>query len=804
MNSFTVNKEVICYHCGDICASKAIVKDDKFFCCNGCKTVYELLTENQLYTYYDLENSPGVSAGIPQFKDKFSYLDDQAVTSQLMEFNEGEISKVTFFIPSIHCSSCIWLLEKLYRLSPAITNSRVNFVKKQVTIIFNNKDISLRQVAELITSVGYEPEINLKSLDEKVQASDNRKLYLKIAIAGFAFGNSMLFSLPDYLDSDQSLTLNLVTLFAILNIILAVPVLFYSASDYFISSFKGLKKKILNIDVPISLGILALVSRSLYEIFTASGTGYFDSFNGLVFFLLVGRLFQEKTYATLSFERDYKSYFPVSVTILDNNREKIIPISKLDAGDIAILRNQELIPADAILLSDEASIDYSFVSGESEPVPKSKDDNLFAGGRLIGNSVKIKIVKQVSQSYLTKLWNNDVFEKESNNELSHLSDTVAKYFTIAVLFTALFAGLYWMNINGHAAVNAISAVLIVACPCALALSIPFTFGNAMRIYSRNKFYIKNIHTIERFKSISYIIFDKTGTLTWQKKPEIDFTASLSDYNKLLIKSLVHNSVHPLSRYIYNFLPGSTLLPVRDFVEISGKGIMGEVDGHKILMGSSEWIGESAISEFDEQASCVHVSTDGEYKGTFIIKSQYRKGLNSVLKSLAHLYKIAIISGDNARGKSYFKNLFKKHKIEGEIYFNQSPFDKLNFLLRHQNAGERTLMVGDGLNDAGALKQSDLGISISEDINTFSPACDAILEASNFRMLPVFFKYARINYFIVIASFVLSFAYNSIGIYFAVSGGLSPLIAAILMPLSSITVVAFATFSTRIFAKKLGL
>ena len=804
MSPSSVTKKTVCYHCGDVCSTKIIFKDDKAFCCEGCRTVYELLTENELYTYYDLENAPGINADTPQFKDKFSYLDDKTVTLQLLEFHEGDISKVTFFIPSIHCSSCIWLLEKLYHLSSAITNSRVNFVKKQVTITFNHNEISLRQVAELITSIGYEPEINLKSLDKQVQDHDSKKLYIKIGIAGFAFGNSMLFSLPDYLDSHQSLTFNLVTLFAVLNIILAVPVLFYSASDYFISSVKGLKKKLLNIDVPISLGILALITRSIYEIATGTGTGYFDSFNGLVFFLLLGRLFQEKTYTTLSFERDYKSYFPVSVTVLQDNKEKIIPISNLDVGDTVVLRNQELIPADAILLSDEASIDYSFVSGESDPVLKNSADILFAGGRLTGHSVQIKITKQVSQSYLTKLWNNDYYEKDTNDRLSHLSDTVAKYFTFAVLIIAALSGIYWINTDITTAINVVSAVLIVACPCALALSIPFTFGNAMRIFGRNKFYLKNIHTIERLKNITYIIFDKTGTLTWQKKPEITFSTELDKNTKQLIRSLVHNSVHPLSRYIYNDLPASSLLQVDDFVEISGKGIMGNIDGYKIFMGSAEWVGEISQKDLDERASNVHISVDGKYLGHFSIKSKYRKGLKSVLKSLSKFSKIAIISGDNAREKSFFKNLFKKYNIEGEIYFNQSPYDKLNFLLRHQNAGESTLMVGDGLNDAGALKQSDLGVSISEDINTFSPACDAILDANKFQMLPVFFKYARLNYFVVIASFVLSFMYNSIGLFFAVNASLSPLIAAILMPLSSITVVAFATFSTRIAAKRLGL
>lgn len=804
MRHTSLNSKTICYHCGDECTTKNIVKDEKYFCCYGCKMVYELLSENDLYTYYEIEKTPGINANTPLFKEKFSYLDDESVAAQLLEFNDGGISKVTFFIPSIHCSSCIWLLEKLYRISPSIVNSRVNFVKKQVTITFKNLEISLRKVAELITSVGYEPEINLKSLDQKIHAADNKKLYIKIGIAGFAFGNSMLFSLPHYLDSAKNLDLDFLTVFAALNIILAIPVLFYSASDYFISSYFGIRKKILSIDVPISIGILALVSRSIFEIISGTGTGYFDSFNGLVFFLLIGRLFQEKTYATLSFERDYKSYFPVSVTVIENNKEKTIPVSKLDIGDVVMLRNQELIPADAILLSKEASVDYSFVTGESEPVLKNEQNRLFAGGRLTGQSVKIKIIRKVSQSYLTKLWNNDIFHKEVPNPLSNLSDGIAKYFTVAVLFIALVSGLYWINYNTKTALNVVSAVLIVACPCALALSIPFTFGNALRILGRNKFYLKNSNVIERLKTISYIIFDKTGTLTWQKRPEIFFSPEMDTYTGQLIKTLTHNSVHPLSRYIYNFLPSCELLPVNDFVEISGKGILADVSGKKIMMGSADWIGISDIHNDDPVASAVHVSIDGQYTGCFTIRSRYRQGLKKVLGQLSKFYKIAIISGDNAREKEYFKNIFKNYNIKGDIYFNQSPFDKLNFLLHQQNAGENTLMIGDGLNDAGALKQSDLGISISEDINTFSPACDAILDANKFKELPLFFKYVRSCYFIVIASLILSFLYNFIGLFFAVTASLSPLIAAILMPISSITIVTFATVSTRISANRMGL
>lgn len=803
MNNPLIQNKNHCYHCGDRCNNPVTEKDGKIFCCMGCKMVFELLSVNNLYTYYELEKNPGVSSSKNIFKEKYSFLEEESIKHHILEFSDNGISKVTFFVPSIHCSSCIWLLEKLYKLSPAITNSRVNFVKKRVAITFLDEQISLRQVAELMAAVGYEPEINLKDLDEKKQNLTQKELYVKIAISGFAFGNSMFFSLPGYLDSLNALSTGFKNFFAALNILLAIPVLFYCASGFFISSYKGLKKKVLNIDVPISLGILALVFRSLYEIITGLGPGYFDSFNGLIFFLLIGRLFQEKTYATLSFERDYKSYFPISVTTVDGNLEKNCPISGLNVGDIVLLRNQELIPADSILLTDNTTIDYSFVTGESQLVNKNKDDTLYAGGRLTGSSVKIMILKKVSQSYLTKLWNNDIFKKEEADKLSELSNTVAKYFTIAILTIALLSGLYWINMGFGSAINVVSAVLIVACPCALALSIPFTFGNALRVFGKNLFYLKNIKTIERLKSISYIIFDKTGTLTVTKKPRIKFSKKISKKEEQLIKSLVHNSVHPLSRHIYDFLPESKILPAMDFVEIGGKGMLAVIEKKKIMMGSAEWVGLNSDLE-NENSSLVHVAINDDYCGNYSIKTRYRAGLKAVLKDMSKIGKITIISGDNTGEKAILKQVFKNQNIEGDFYFNQSPYDKQNYILSLQNSGEKTLMIGDGLNDAGALKQSDVGISISDDINAFSPACDAILNANKFKLLPLFLRYAKSNYNTVIASFVLSFLYNSVGLFFAVSGSLSPLVAAILMPLSSITIVVFATFTTRFYARKLGL
>ncbi len=762
-----------------------------------------MLEENNLCTYYDLDKNPGASMKTPLFREKFAYLDDALVIRQLVDFSDAGMSRVTFYIPAMHCSSCIWLLEKIYKLNPAIVQSRVNFVKKEASFTYKDSEISLRELVELLASIGYEPHISLKDLDEKKEKKANHSLYLKIGIAGFAFGNSMLLNFPGYLDAGNSLTPQFKYIFGYLNILLSVPVLFYSASGYYISAFKGLRRRILNIDVPIALGITVLLGRSVFEIVTQSGAGYLDSFNGLIFFLLLGRLFQDKTYATLSFERDYKSYFPVSVTVIEAGEKKVIPISGLSIGDVVLLRNQELIPADALLMSDRAAIDYSFVTGESEPVTKYKNEMVYAGGRLQGAAVEMRIIKHVSQSYLTKLWNSDTFRHEEEHPLSDLSDKVAQYFTIVVLMIAALAGIIWYQVEWHKAIDVISAILIVACPCALALSIPFTFGNVMRVFGRNKFYLKNAAAIEKIWGINHIVLDKTGTLTWQSKPQVVCSFDADEEQQSLIRSLASQSIHPLSRFIADHFARAANRHVEHFEELPGKGISGEVDGHIVRMGNKEFVAGDRPVEFPEDSSVVFISIDGRYLGYIKIKNKYRPGIEKFLLQLKKHYKISLITGDNASEKDYLYNLFTKLNIEATMKFHQSPHDKREYILHLQDSGDKPLMIGDGLNDAGALKQSDLGVSISEDINAFSPACDAILDAGHFTWLPQFLRYGRTGYRIVLLSFGISFLYNIVGMGFAVSGYLSPLVSAILMPLSSISVVVFTTLATRYTAGKMG-
>jgi Cu+-exporting ATPase len=799
-------KNLKCFHCGEVCPDNNYHTGDKYFCCAGCKTVYELLNENNLSNYYTIMDMPGVSFK-GQHSKRFDFLEDREVIEKLVDFRNEELMIVTFNIPQMHCSSCIWLLENLYKLNPGVNSSKVDFLKKQIEVKFYHKKISLRELVELLASTGYEPVIQLDSIEKK-KAKLNKKLYYKIGIAGFCFGNIMLLSFPEYLSIDIHETFYR-NLFGYLNFILALPVFFYSASDYFISAYKGLRSKIVNIDFPLALGITILFVRSAFEILTRSGAGYFDSMTGLVFFLLIGKVFQEKTYSYLNFERSYKSYFPLAVHVKRGNGEISVPVSKLKVGDRIIIRKNEIIPADSILFAGYGRIDYSFVTGESRPVQKVLGELIYAGGRQLSGVIELEVVKEVSQSYLTQLWNNDNFTKKSDSEFENFTNKVGKYFTLTVLSIASIATAYWMQFSSSTALNVLTAVLIVACPCALALSIPFTLGNSLRVLGRNKFYLKNISVIENLSKIKTIVFDKTGTITETGKANVKFVGpELNPFQHEIVKSLVRNSTHPLSISIYDYLKSRKFYEVEEFEEYAGRGISGFVLGNLIKTGSLNFVIEDfsktpdlGTYDPDEFSSRVYLSINSNIVGYFNISNLYRKGFEKVTNQLKDRYELAVLSGDNENER---ENLEKYFGGDSKLYFRQQPSDKLNFIMKIKSADNKVLMIGDGLNDAGALAQSDVGTAVTENISYFSPACDAILDASSFSKIPAFLNVSRISVKIIYLSFIISFLYNIVGLSFAIEGMLSPIVAAILMPLSSISVVSFATLATNFMAKRKGL
>ena len=779
-----------CFHCGNLCQEELLF-EEKVFCCVGCKTVFEILQESGLSTFYKLNERPG-SQIKSSASGKYDYLDQTEIETKLLLFEEGDLAKIRFQLPQIHCSSCLWLLENLYRLNSGVKSTQVNFVAKEAEITFNRAEISLKNLAELLDRIGYPPLISLHEEKTQQERKQKSKIVVQIGIVGFCFGNIMLFSFPEYLGIDASFS-SFQNTFKWLNLLLSIPVLVFGAKSYLVSAYKSVRSQSLNIDVPIALGIFALYFQSLYEILTNTGAGYFDSFAGLIFFLLIGKWFQQKTYAAINFERDYKSYFPIATIRKNGDELESITLDKIDVGDTLLIKNNELIPSDAILLSEEARIDYSFVSGESVAIKKQKGDKLFAGGKQIGSAIEITVVKNVENSYLTRLWNNPIFSQ--TKERKSLSDVISKYFTLSILLISVVAGTVWYQLDPSKTVFVITSILIVACPCAIALSVPFTYGNGLRYLSKRLFFLRSSNVIEALTDINEIVFDKTGTLTQSDQLGVKWEGvALSEKQKSAIATLTFQSSHPLSKRIFSFLktPISTD-SLENYQEFSAKGISADINDCPYKVGNSGWVG--VVDESNKTK--VHVVENETYLGAFVFGNIYRTDIEQLLTKLRTKYRIHILSGDNDSEKDYLKNL----SPDLILNFNQSPQDKLNYISKLQESGAKVLMLGDGLNDSGAIRQANVGIAVVDDAYAFSPASDGILNGSELFKLFDFIQFTRYCKNVVLASYGFALIYNITGLYFALSGQLTPLIAAILMPLSSISSVLLVTLLVNLKSKK---
>ena len=466
------------------------------------------------------------------------------------------------------------------------------------------------------------------------------------------------------------------------------------------------------------------------------------------------------------------------------------PVSSINIGDALIIHNQEIIPADSKLLSAIGHIDYSFITGESTPVELIKGGMIYAGARVLGPTLKVEVKREISRSALLRMWNAEPVSK-SESKLLHVSSVFAKYFTAFTIGLAILGGMLYLP-DISSAINVFTAVLIIACPCALTLAGPFTLGNIMRLSAKKGVYFKNPETVMEFGSGSSIVFDKTGTLTSSLEGQVEYEGNilLRDDIEMIISGCLA-STHPKSRMIAAWLSKrndiGNLSGIRCdmFKEIPGSGWTSHFRGHEIQIGSSEFIKQTT--------ECgVFLSIDGIQYGRFMMYEGPRKGILPMLKRLKDDVTITtfLLSGDDDKHAYHYESGFEG---EHSLRFYQSPEQKAQFIdaLHAQKEDEVIVMVGDGINDAGALKKSNVGIAVTEHISSFTPGCDIVMSSNALLYFDMLKKYAQSGSSVIMGAFLISVMYNTIGLTLALMGILTPLLTAILMPVSSLTVIGFS-------------
>jgi Cu+-exporting ATPase len=729
--------------------------------------------------FYQYEPMSGSKPGKDRV-DKYAFLDLPEIRARYVSFENKQQVRVTLSLPSIHCSSCIYLLENLQKIQAKILRVQVHFARKEAAIIMT-PEFELSELALLLNYIGYPPDF---SKHEKSKSKQDRTFLFQLGIAGFAFGSIMLWSTPDYFGLGKE-NPEFRDFTALLSFLASLPVLLFSARPYFISAYKALRSKSINLDVPITIGIIALYTQSVLQIFSWQGAGYMDSFAGFIFFLLIGKWFQNITYASLSFDRDFSSFFPVAIQRIKADQSKeIVPVEKLRIGDVIEVRNEEIIPCDSELLSDETFIDYSFVTGEALPILIKKGTLVYAGGQVQGMASRMEVKASTNRSHLTQIW-NETKDKTPKNQLIRYQDRISRYFLVILLMIATISGIAWYFIDPSAIFRVVVAVLIVACPCALALSAPFTLGNAMRALGKAGLYLKNTSIVEALTSIDTIVLDKTGTLTDPTSYQISIQRNdLQQQEFDVFVNMAQHSTHPLSRALALAYPDSKTLELAQIEEVKGQGIRAVFEHKTYLLGSANFVGEKHLGKGSE----LFFKIDERITHLLFSSSWRITAIQSILESHgpANCY---VLSGDQSQDKA---ELLQLGFLDAHLFFELSPQQKAVQIQALQKSGKQILYVGDGLNDVGALGCAEIGIALSEDMFRFTPSSDAILEAKALAQLPQLISIGRYAKRVLQICLAFSLSYNIFGLSIAISGQLTPLIAAILMPISSITIVLLST------------
>lgn len=766
-----------------------MVSSDGPFCCSGCASVFTILQTRGFGGYYACRVPPGVSQRTRESRadDHFAILDEADTAREFLLSLSADQARAIFRVPGLHCASCVWLVEQLWRVVPGVAKSEVDLMRRTVRIDFDPAATSLRRIAEALTAIGYEP-----SLDPETQAQRSgirRTLLLKIGLAGFAFGNVMIFSFPQYL-SGKPVEAPFRQLFDSLNLALSVVVLLYSASDYFRGAWAALSRRGITLDVPVALGLAVMFVRSTADIAAGTGTGYFDSFTGLVFFLLIGKLFQEKAFDAIAFDRGVRSFLPLYARVMRDGVLVTRPIQDIAPGDTVHVRPNEVVPADAWLLDDHAEVDQAFITGESEPIAVARGEMVRAGARIVGRGARLTAQRPASQSTLVELWAHPVLQRTKAHWLADVAARFGAWFTLIAVGLAVAGAVAWWP-DVRLSLEVATAVLIIACPCALTLAAPITLGTAAGVLGRAGCYLKSPAVALDLSRINHVAFDKTGTLTATERTTDIERDGLTPAEWHLIRSLASHSTHPVSRALAEApTTAPSDLLVRSVTEVAGQGIAGRVGRHQVAIGRPEFVAaqagvtRSTLPPAGDLLGWTLAAVDGRV-GRFRLTHATRPGVEGMLARLGRRFRLSLLSGDHARHADLWRGWFR------EPTFDQSPADKLTAVKAAQDRGDHVLMVGDGLNDTGAFAAADVGMAVSDDTACLVPACDVVIQGHQLTSLPAFLTYARRARHVIVLCFLVSIAYNVLGLTLALRGDLTPLVTAILMPVSSLTIIGLS-------------
>ncbi|TGK37428.1 cadmium-translocating P-type ATPase [Leptospira gomenensis] len=795
----TISKTVNCYHCNtpinderDVVLGEISGKRESF-CCAGCKTLATLLVSHGLTQFYALRGSERLEP-IQETKERDENLEIESVYEEYVNKLENGYYETLITIGKIHCSACVWLNEKVLSAREGVREVRINFATGRMKLTYDRKLITLDEIFSLIRSIGYEPSLYSPLKAEKSIGVFSKDIFYRMAVAGFSWGNIMLFSVGLYTGYFSGIEAEFKKLFHYVSWIFATPAYLYAGYPFYKGAVESIKRKMLTMDTLLFSGVSLAYFYSVYVTLTDRGEVYFDSVCTIYFFILIGK-FLESAIRLKAGRKvgELLSTLPQEYSVLSVGKEIRIAPGKIQRGDRLILKNGNRVPVDGIVRIPQAYFDESFLTGESEPVVRKQGDPVLSGSICLSSNAEIEATTTAKESTLSRISALIETSLQAKPKLQRTTDRFSAHFIRVVIAIAIATfcifGFYKQDWEA-ATLNTIS-VLIVACPCALGLAVPaaYVVGNLM--HGTKGILVKNPDSMEILSRATRIYFDKTGTLTSGKLAvRNEWFSEPKRKNEFysLVYSLESASSHPLAESLKREITLKerpdrlTTISWKEIREIPGAGMEGTVaSGESYRVGSLGFVSYGTRSSDGK----VYLGKKGELLASFSLEDTVRPEAKAALQRLKErIPYIEILSGDS---KSKVQSLASTLDLERYSY-ELKPEDKLAVIQKSQKEGETVVMVGDGINDSACLAAADLGISMGIASDLSIDKSDLVLISNRLDSLAAAAQISRKTKRIIIQNILISLSYNSIMLPLAAFGFMLPVICAGFMTLSSLTVV----------------
>ncbi len=767
-----------------------MIKDgDHYFCCNGCQGVFHLLSDEGLDSFYEKTKNVKLAPPTQQFEDSKNF-DSPAFYDKFVKTDEEGFSRVALVIEGIHCSACVWLNEKALSKMEGVIEANINYTNNKATIVWDDDIVKLSQIVDMIRAIGYNAFPYDPSIQEERANKERKDYYLRMAVAIFATMNIMWVAVAQYAGYFTGIKQDMKTILNIAEWVLATPVLFYSGWIFFRGAYYGLKTKSINMDILVATGATLTYIYSIYITITQSGEAYFDSVSMIITFVLVGKFLEVLSKKSVADALDIMGKdIPNEVQVLKNGETVATKLSEVEVGDIVLVSSGQKALFDGEIVKGEGSFDESSLTGESEPIYKKIGDTVISATVSIDADVQVRVSKDFEHSTLAHLTN--LLEESLNKKprIQQLANKLSEYFSATILTLSVLTFIAWY-FSGHSFDRSFMvaiAVIIIACPCALALATPVATLVGLGIAAKRGILFKEAAQLETMAKSDVLLLDKTGTLT-QGKPQVVATKRFKEFDEDILASLTKLSNHPIAKGVFNSLELEDFKEVcfTSFKQHPAMGIEAHLGEHRYLGGNKKLLKYFGVDvDYESERSLFFFAVDNEVVTVFeledVIKEDAKEAIDAIKK---RGIEPVMLTGDH-------KNIAKKVADELGIeryYYELSPEHKAAFVEDMHKQKKIVVMVGDGVNDILALSQADIGIVMGSGSDIAIEVGDVVLLDDSLQSLVQSFKIASTTYRLIKENLLLSLIYNAITIPLAMAGYVIPLVAAISMSLSSLLVV----------------